>query len=90
MTRRTKSSHIRLNNSKPLKKKAILIGVEFSRNGSKPSNLSMEELKSLAETAYYNPVAIISQKRIIINLQPFTRKKQNLTTFGYVFGEKDG
>jgi len=54
-------------NNKPKKKKAILIGIGFSSNGSTPIDLSMGELKSLAETAYYNPIAIISQKRIPVN-----------------------
>ena len=71
---RLKKSKIKQNNSKPRKKKAILIGVEFPSNGSAPIELSMDELKKLSQTAHYNHIEIISQKRTTINPKPFIGK----------------
>ena len=48
-------------------KKAILIGIEFPGNGSASLDADMEELKGLAETAQYHPIAIISQKLTAVN-----------------------
>ena len=67
MVQRLKPPNIKTNNLKTSKEKAILVGVEFPSNGSTPTNLSMNELKSLAETAHYNPIALISQKKIAVN-----------------------
>ena len=74
MPQRKKSPNVEPNGSKPLKKKALLIGVEFTSNGSKPIDSSMEELRNLAETAHYNPIATVSQKRIIVNPKTFIGK----------------
>ena len=71
---RLKNSKTKQNNSKSRKKKAILIGVEFPSNGSAPIELSMDELKKLSQTAHYNPIAIISQKRTTINPKTFIGK----------------
>ncbi len=54
--------------------KAILIGVDFPSHGSTPMEIAMEELKGLAETAQYNPIAIISQKLTAVNPKTFIGK----------------
>ena len=74
MTKRTKNSNIKLNSSKPPKKKALLIGVEFSSNSSESIRSSMQELKKLAETAHYKPTALIFQKRLLVNPKTFIGK----------------
>ena len=74
MPQRKKPLNVEPNGSKPLKKKALLIGVEFTSNVSKPIDSSMEELKNLAETAHYNPIATVFQKRIIVNPKTFIGK----------------
>ena len=74
MPPRIKNSHKILNNSKLSKKKAILVGVQFSTNGKSALDLSMDELKSLAETAHYNTVLLISQKRLVVNPKTFIGK----------------
>ncbi len=54
--------------------KAILIGIEFSNNRSTPIDSALEELKSLAETARYDPVSTVSQKLSAINPNTFIGK----------------
>ena len=54
--------------------KAILIGIEFSNNRSTPIDSALEELKSLAETARYDPVSTVSQKLSAINPKTFIGK----------------
>ena len=71
MPPRIKTFNTKLNDSKPLIKKAILIGVEFPSNSSAPISLSMNELKSLADTAHYNSILLISQKRTSVNPKTF-------------------
>ena len=74
MARHKTTLTIKSSNSKSFKKKALLIGVDFPSNGSKPIDSSMDELKNLAETAHYNPLAIIFQKRIVVNPKTFIGK----------------
>ncbi|SVC89171.1 uncharacterized protein METZ01_LOCUS342025, partial [marine metagenome] len=50
-----------------LKQKAILIGIEFSSNGSSQLSDNLNELNGLAETAHYNVVTTMSQKLTRIN-----------------------
>ncbi|MBT6600248.1 MAG: GTPase HflX [Nitrospina sp.] len=60
-------------NTKEIREKAILIGIEFFSNGSSLDN-NLKELKGLAETAYYNVIAIVSQKLTRINPKFFIGK----------------
>ena len=55
-------------------KKAILVGVEFSNKGSAPVDLKMSELKNLADTAHYNTIVSIFQKRLVVNPKTFIGK----------------
>ena len=64
MSPKMKTSSTKSNNSKSLKQKAVLIGVEFPNSGSAPLDVTLKELHSLAETAHYDPVSTISQKLI--------------------------
>jgi len=57
-----------------LKQKAILIGIEFSTNGSSQLSNNLNELNGLAETAHYNVVTSISQKLTRINPKSFIGK----------------
>jgi len=59
---------------KLLKQKAILIGIEFSNNGSSQLSDNLNELNGLAETAHYNVVTTISQKLTRINPKSFIGK----------------
>jgi len=55
-------------------KKAILIGVELPGNSSTSLDAAIEELKGLAETAQYNPIARISQNLSAVNPKTFIGK----------------
>jgi len=59
---------------KLLKQKAILIGIDFSNNGSSQLSDNLNELNGLAETAHYNVVTTISQKLARINPKSFIGK----------------
>ena len=61
-------------NTKDIRDKAILIGIEFFSNGSSPLGNNLKELNGLAETAHYNVISIISQKLIRINAKSFIGK----------------
>ena len=53
--------------TKDIREKAILIGIEFFSNGSSPLDNNVKELNRLAETAHYNVISIVSQKLTRIN-----------------------
>lgn len=55
----------------PVKKKAILVGVELPRSGSGSLAVTFDELEGLATTANYEPVARFSQKLSTINPKTF-------------------
>jgi len=59
---------------KLLKQKSILIGIEFSSNGSSQLSDNLKELNGLAETAHYNVVTSISQKLTRINPKSYIGK----------------
>jgi GTP-binding protein HflX len=63
--------------------KVILVGVELpkSKDGRKRMELSLEELRSLADTAHYQSVAVLSQRLSTINPKTFlgTGKLEELT-----------
>ena len=61
-------------NTKDIRDKAILIGIEFFSNGSSPLGNNLKELNGLAETAHYNVISIISQKLTRINAKSFIGK----------------
>ncbi len=61
-------------NAEFLKQKAILIGIEFSNNGSSQLCHNLKEIKGLAETAHYNVVTSISQKITRINPKSYIGK----------------
>ena len=61
-------------NTKDIREKAILIGIEFFSNGSSPSDNNLKELNGLAETAHYKVISIVSQKLIRINPKSFIGK----------------
>ena len=61
-------------NTKDIRDKAILIGIEFFSNGSSPLGNNLKELNGLAETAHYNVISIISQKLTRINARSFIGK----------------
>ena len=56
------------------REKAILIGIEFSSNGSSPLDNNLKELNGLAVTAHYNVISIVSQKLTRINPKSFIGK----------------
>ena len=60
--------------TKDIRDKAILIGIEFFSNGSSPLGNNLKELNGLAETAHYNVISIISQKLTRINAKSFIGK----------------
>lgn len=61
-------------NTKDIRGKAILIGIEFFSNGSSPLDNNIKELNGLAETAHYNVISIVSQKLTRINPKSFIGK----------------
>ncbi|MCH8157052.1 MAG: GTPase HflX [Nitrospinae bacterium] len=67
MNKNTKTSAAPAKRSPSQKRKAILIGVEFPGHSASPLAAALDELKGLATTAYYNPVATLSQKLTTIN-----------------------
>ena len=54
--------------------KAILVGIDFSGNGSSQLASNLKELNGLAETAHYNVISTISQKLTRINPKSFIGK----------------
>ncbi len=52
-------------------RKSILVGVQFPGNGMSPVGISMEELKGLAKTAFYEPVATLTQRLVAIEPKTF-------------------
>jgi len=60
--------------TKVLKLKAILIGIEFVNTGSSTLDINLKELNGLAETAHYNVISIVSQKLTRINPKSFIGK----------------
>jgi GTPase len=60
--------------TKVLKLKAILIGIEFVSTGSSSLDNNLKELNGLAETAHYNVISIVSQKLTRINPKSFIGK----------------
>ncbi|HBP12375.1 MAG TPA: GTPase HflX [Nitrospina sp.] len=58
-------------NTRPLKPKAILVGVSMPGVSSPPAGISLEELKGLATTAQYSPVATFTQRLTEINPKTF-------------------
>ncbi|MFQ5673056.1 MAG: GTPase HflX, partial [Nitrospinales bacterium] len=52
-------------------RKAVLVGVQLPHNGRSSMQTSLEELKGLAETAFYQPVAVFTQRLAAINAKTF-------------------
>jgi len=52
-------------------RKALLVGVQLPHDGRAPMQSSLEELKGLAETAFYRPVATFTQRLAAINPKTF-------------------
>jgi GTP-binding protein HflX len=52
-------------------RKAILVGVQLPQSGAGAQPISLDELKGLATTANYNPVAELSQKISAVNPKTF-------------------
>lgn len=52
-------------------RKAILIGVQLPKSGAGAQPISLDELKGLATTANYDPVAELSQKLSTVNPKTF-------------------
>lgn len=52
-------------------RKAVLVGVQISHKASSPTATSLEELKGLATTAFYKPVATLTQRLTSINPKTF-------------------
>ena len=74
MNREAKTHKKFSNNTKDIREKAILIGIEFFSNGSSPLDNNLKELTGLAETAHYNVISIVSQKLTRINPKSFIGK----------------
>ncbi|MCL0045587.1 GTPase HflX [Nitrospinaceae bacterium] len=74
MNREAKTHKKVSSNTKDIREKAILIGIEFFSNGSSPLDNNLKELNGLAETAHYNVISIVSQKLTRINPKLFIRK----------------
>jgi len=55
----------------PEKRKAILVGAQMPQKGATSQPISLDELKGLATTANYEPVAEISQKLATVNPKTF-------------------
>ena len=66
-----KAPFYQIQSQEPVKRKAILVGVELPRTGSSPMSASLEELEGLATTAHYQPIAQLSQKLSAINPKTF-------------------
>ena len=60
MNREAKTHKKVSNNTKDIREKAILIGIEFLSNGSSPLDNNIKELNGLAETAHYNVISIVT------------------------------
>lgn len=74
MNREAKTHKKVSSNTKDIRGKAILIGIEFFSNGSSPLDNNLKELNGLAETAHYNVISIVSQKLTRINPKLFIGK----------------
>jgi GTPase len=66
--------NIKAKDPRSTKQKAILIGIEFSGNGSSQLRNNFKELTGLAKTAHYNIVSSVSQKLTRINPKSFIGK----------------
>mgnify|MGYP001161113565 FL=1 len=62
-----KTTITRYKQPQPQERKAILVGVEFPGNDAPPFAETLDELESLAATAYYTPVATLSQRLTVVN-----------------------
>ncbi len=62
-----KTTITRYKQSQPQGREAILVGVEFPGNDAPPFAETLDELESLAATAYYTPVATLSQRLTVVN-----------------------
>ena len=74
MNREAKTHKKVSSNTKDIRGKAILIGIEFFSNGSSHLDNNLKELNGLAETAHYNVISMVSQKLTRINPKLFIGK----------------
>ena len=52
-------------------RKAILVGVRLPGSSNSPAGISLEELRGLAATAFYDPVSILSQRLVSVGPKTF-------------------
>jgi len=66
-----KAPFYQIHSKTPEKRKAILVGVQRPQSGPMSQPISLDELKGLATTANYHPVAELSQKLSTVNPKTF-------------------